>query len=258
MIQHFGYSMKYNKLTRPDSAVENELMERGFHQWMREQKVLSGRVLTVDKDYDRKFHLVQDGVGNQIDQALGWLSETANGKYNPLRDLIMKRFDYVSRMRLLEALKAHHAVPIIEKHISLGRKVVLFHNFIDGGGFNPFSFDESWNSVVIVNNRDRDTQVKVRELHREFVAANSYVRDMDFKKLGSPIETISKAFPDVLVFNGKTPVKRKNEYIERFNLDKTKDASLIDRSADIIVIQSDAGQAGISAHDTTGAHQRVL
>lgn len=55
MMQHFGYSMRYNKLTRPDAQVDNRVMEVQFHEWLRKEGVLSGRQLDIDKDYNRGF-----------------------------------------------------------------------------------------------------------------------------------------------------------------------------------------------------------
>jgi hypothetical protein len=41
-------------------------------------------------------------------------------------------------MRLLEAIKARAAIDYINQSLALGRKVVVFHDYNEGGGINPF------------------------------------------------------------------------------------------------------------------------
>ncbi|MFH3639308.1 hypothetical protein WAH83_20995, partial [Acinetobacter baumannii] len=53
-------------------------------------------------------------------------------------EIIAKRFDYLARRRLLEAIKAEACVDMVKKHLALGRKVVIFHDYNEGGGFAPF------------------------------------------------------------------------------------------------------------------------
>jgi hypothetical protein len=74
-IQHLGYRKRVGKLTKPDAEVKQEVMERQLHEYLKKTGSLAGRMLTVDKDYDRKFVLAHDAVGNQIDQALNFLQE---------------------------------------------------------------------------------------------------------------------------------------------------------------------------------------
>ena len=115
MVNHFGYRMRYNKLTEPDANVNREVMEQQFHQWLRDQGSLSGRSLKVDYDYDRKFVLVDDAIGTKIDEGLKWLSEAEDRRFYPIYELINDQFDYLKRMFLLESIKARHAVPVIKK-----------------------------------------------------------------------------------------------------------------------------------------------
>ena len=285
-IQHFGYRMRNNKLTQPDAGVDNGVMEREFHEHLKKTGALSGRVLDEDWDYDRKFVLIDDAVGNQIDQALAWLSE--NRRFAGLSKLIRDQFTYLNRMRLLEAIKAHHAVPIIKEHLALGRKVVVFHDYNQGTGFSPFDItfidsdgkpteEREPGHVGLVLSADATTsllnedgqveeyeeietsmgtvtqakQVRIADLYAEFVAANPYVKRMDFGKMRNPIETLTAAFPEALVYNGTISKGRRTRAKESFNSDAPD-------SAKLIIVQAAAGQAGISLHDTTGQHQRVL
>ncbi|MDF2653525.1 MAG: putative methyltransferase type 11, partial [Paenibacillus sp.] len=51
MLENFGYRMRYNKLTRPEGNVDSSVMESQFHEKLRNDGALSGRMLTVDKDF---------------------------------------------------------------------------------------------------------------------------------------------------------------------------------------------------------------
>ena len=251
-MQHFGYRMRTGKLTKPDAGVVSDIMERQFHEWMRRQRVLSGRVLTVDKDYDRKFVLVDDAIGTQIDRAMEFLNTAGNGRFRPLADIVWKRFDYLSRMQLLEAIKAKHAVSYIKAQHALGRKVVVFHDYNVGGGFNPFQFRfaEGEEHSIQLTDGKRVT-VKLADLVADFYAQNPYVERMDFSGLPSPLIQLTRAFPGALVYNGTVPKRVRSEAKARFNADGNPKDNLI-------IVQSAAGEAGISLHDTTGKFQRVI
>lgn len=239
-MQHFGYRMRYNKLTAPEAGVDSELMEQGFNQHLKEVGALSGRRLEVPYDYDRKFVMVDDAVGQKIDQGLAFLREHADGKYRKVYDAVMATFDYQRRMYLLESIKARAVVPMIKEHMKLGRKVVVFHDYNKGGGFDPFSA-----GLASINEAD------VKALAREaFAARPDIFKKMDLKGLFSPIDTLTAAFPDALFFNGTVPKQKRRDNADTFN----DDAS----GKDLIVLQSDAGREGVSLHDTSGQHMRVL
>lgn len=72
MMQHFGYRMRYGKLTQPDAKVDSGLMQRQFNTWLKKKGSLSGRMLDVAADYDRRFILVDSAIGQRIDDALEW------------------------------------------------------------------------------------------------------------------------------------------------------------------------------------------
>lgn len=234
-IQNFGYRMRYNKLTKPDAEVDNSIMETQFHEKLRQEGVLSGRCLTVDKDYDRGFILVDGGVGKAIDEGFEKLSD--DKKYNELYDYFRKNFTHYKRMYLLEAIKAKAAIPLIKEYIKDGKKVVVFHDYKKGGSVNPFSLGDY---------PDED----IARMYSDFEEDYPELAKMHLK-LPSPIETLSKTFGDeLLIFNGDIPKKIRSTNVQTFNNDGS--------GKNIILVQSDAGQAGISLHDTTGKHQRVL
>jgi hypothetical protein len=239
-MQHFGYRMRYNKLTQPEAGVDSELMEQNFNQHLKEVGALSGRRLEVPYDYDRKFVMVDDAVGQKIDQGLAFLREHEDGKYREVYKAVMDTFDYQRRMYLLESIKARAVVPMIKEHMKLGRKVVVFHDYNKGGGFDPFASGLA--SIV-----EQDVKALAREA---FAARPDIFKKMDLKGLFSPIDTLAAAFPDALFFNGTVPKAKRRANADTFN----DDAS----GKDLIVLQSDAGREGVSLHDTSGQHMRVL
>lgn len=254
-MQHFGYRMRYNKLTSPEAGVNLELLEQQFNQTLKDSGALSGRRLEVNHDYDRKFVLIEAGIGKKIDEAFKYLGDVAS-EANEKRDsspeaatyaetvrnvayATQKAFDYQSRMYLLESIKARAVVPIIKQHIALGRKVVVFHDYNKGGGFNPFE-------------RVLETlgEPAHRAVARKLFDARPDLFKLDFSGLYSPIETLSAAFPNALFFNGTVPKKQRRQNADLFNTDTDEHP--------LIVLQSDAGREGVSLHDTTGKYQRVL
>ena len=237
MMRHFGFRMRYNKLTVPDVGVNSQLMEQQFNEWLKQTGALSGRRLEVPFDYDRKFVLVDDAVGTKIDEALKYLREAEDGRYRFIYDVVMAQFDYQRRMYLLEAMKARAAVPIIREHMAAGRKVVVFHDFNKGGGFDPFA--EALGGILFPDKRALAKQVLSQPMFQ-----------IDFSGLNSPIETMRAAFPDALFFNGTIPKSQRRANADLFNDDES--------GRNLIVVQSDAGREGVSLHDTTGKHQRVM
>ncbi len=257
MMQRFGYRMRYNKLTAPESGVNSQLMEQQFNEHLKKEGALSGRKLEVPFDYDRKFVLVDDAVGTKIDNALKYLREQSleaekraresNGDqaamteaehWRNLFNVIDKRFDYQSRMYLLESIKAKAAVPMIRDYLKSGRKVVVFHDYNQGGGFDPFT--PAMGSELAPGQR---------EFNQRVLASRPDLFKLDLKDLRSATETLTEAFPNALLFSGTVSKAQRRANADTFNDDKGK--------AGLIVVQSDAGREGVSLHDTTGKFQRV-
>lgn len=251
-MRNFGYRMRTNKLTAPEAGVDSELMEQNFNQWLKSTGALSGRRLEVPFDYDRKFAVVDDAVGQKIDEGLKFLREDSDGRYREVYDGVMKQFDYHRRQYLLESIKARAAVPIIKEHMKLGRKVVVFHDFNKGGGFDPFV--EGMNALPTdkpgMDKNGNQTTVNLKALAQEAMAKRPDLFKLDLKGLRSPIATLGEAFDNALFFNGTVPKKQRRANADAFNDDNGAN--------DLIVVQSDAGREGVSLHDTTGERQRVL
>lgn len=235
-MQHFGYRMRYNKLTQPEAGVNSELMEQQFNQHLKDTGALTGRTLDVPHDYDRKFALIDDAAGRKLDAALKYLNEAENGKFRPIYEEVMRTFDYQRRMFLLESMKARAAVPMIKQHLALGRKVVVFHDYNKGGGFSPFA--EALDGI----------KPEMRETARQLFQQPRF--KIDFSDLYPAIDTMVMAFPGAMLFNGTVSKAQRRKNADLFNDDNS--------GKNLIIVQSDAGREGVSLHDTTGKHQRTL
>lgn len=254
-MQHFGYSMLYNKLNEPDpKKVDVGLLQRQFNAWLKKKGSLSGRQLEVAADYDRRFVLVDSAIGNQIDEAMNWLSENARNApkddrgFYELRDRINDKFDYLSRRYLLEAIKATEAIPIVKAHMAMGRKVIVFHDYLQGGGFNPFNVPPMTVSAD-GNAEDRARAEQFNAALRQFNAKFSALVNAPLGEMTSPIDVFKRELPQVLLINGSENPKEKLKRYKVFQ----DDAS----GPQVMLVQS-AQNAGWSGHDTTGKHQRVL
>lgn len=243
-MQNFGYRMRYGKLTSPESGVDVDLLERQFTEGLKNKGIISSRKLTIPVDYSRQFILMDDTLGKEIDEGL----EKARDwdKYKNLYDVVNKRFSYIYTNQLMEALKARWAVDRIKKHLALGRKIAVYHTYIDNTPAHPFDFSDTqlWAGVEDV----KKLQEEIEQFHRE----NPQYQALDMRGLTSPIQTLQRHFGDkVVLFNGTITNKTKrNQAIKDFQNDNS--------GKDIIVVQIDAGKEGISLHDKTSKHQRVV
>ena len=242
-MQHFGYRMRYNKLTQPEVGVDRGLMQRQFNTWLKRRGVLSSRLLDVKADYDRRFVLFDSAIGNRIDEAFTWLADHRRDStgHAKLEELVNKQVDYLTRRYLLEAIKATEAVPIVRAHMALGRKVVVFHDYIKGGGVNPFALD-----LGLVDAGDR---AAVASALAEFQGQFGDLERAQLHKLPSPLQVFRQEFPELLVVNGREKRRDNLAAYEAFNDDG--------RGPTVMLVQS-AKDKGWSGHDTTGKHQRVL
>jgi GNAT superfamily N-acetyltransferase len=246
MVQNFGYRIRYHKLTKPEAAVDSGVFEREMHEKLKREGVLSGRALQIEADYDRKFVRVQDAQGEQIDEALDYIRDNVDRQtdegqdWAELQDHVAKNFNYLRRMQLLEAIKAKAAIPDIKAHLKMGRKVVVFHDYNVGGGFNPFTSEDT----VI------PTEGALKAYDR-LLAALPFVEKLDFEGYGAPIDSLTAEFGDrAVLYDGTITNKKRAKNKDDFNRDGS--------GVDIIIVQSDAGKSGLSLHDVTNKHQRIL
>ena len=275
MIKHFGYRMRMGKLTKPDADVNTDLMEINFNKWLKQQGVLSGRKLKVAPDYERGYILVDGGVGKQIDEgmkvATEWGVSDSDQKYGKLHELFENKLKGNKTRYLLEAIKAKEAVNLIKQYTKAGKKVVVFHDFklnksgavesksIDDSGSIKGSLDfnanESKNPFVLTDEDfkymdevDRNT---ARQQYSRFCKDHPELLNLNLDDLKTPIERLTAEFGDTIrIFNGDVSKKKRETAVQEFNDDSSK--------VKIILCQRASAKEGISMHDTTGKHQRVL
>jgi protein-L-isoaspartate O-methyltransferase len=245
LMSRFGYRMRYNKLTEPESSVDVALMEREFNSWLQSIGALSGRVLDMDADYSREFIDVPSELGSKIQAGLDSMSD--HDTYPTLSGARYKAFDYHYTSLLLESLKVRAAVDRIRKHLDLGRKVVVFHSRNQGVAKHPFSLDRIMATAKVSGD-------EAKELRREF---NAWARKhpdlagLNLSSLQNVPEAMAGAFGDQAVFfNGTVPTATREQGVADFNDDTGRSR--------VFVVQIDAGKEGISLHDTTGKFPRVM
>lgn len=246
-MENFGYKMRYNRLERPSADVDTDLMEREFNRKMVESGAMHGRMLSSAYDYDRGFIRVDAGIGKKIDEGFDWLRDQP--KYSELSDFLRGRFTGQQKYYLLEAIKAKQAIPLIKEYLKEGKKVVIFHNFNKGGADNPFAISRE--GMDHLERLDSELADHILEQYHEFQAERPDLAGLNLNDLESPIETLSKDFGDELaLYNGTLSKGEREKNKNSFNNDDSK--------TKIILVQSAAGQAGVSLHDTTGKYQRAL
>jgi hypothetical protein len=237
MMQHFGYRMRYNRLTQPAAGVDPGVMERGFHEFLRRSGALWGRMLTVDKDYSRQFIDVESKLGSEIERGLSIIYDFNDKRFERLRDAVRKKYDWHYTLLLMEGLKARASVPRIKQHLALGRKVVVFHARNQGVASHPFD---------IVPRSDREK--KELEL---FHATYPEFRALEVGTLSNTADRLAAVFGDAAVIIrggvGRGALRRR---IEAFQ----DDASPVK----VAIVQLDKGKEGVSLHDLSGRMPRVM
>ncbi len=240
-IEHFGYKIRYNKLTRPDKEVDSRIMEVQFHDDLVNSGAMRGRQLELDQDYDRGFILVDGGIGKKIDEGFEWLQEHRD-KYGDLLDYLQKKFDRRQRKYLLESIKAQQAIPLIKQYIKQGKKVVLFHkSMVEHDNTHPFQVD--------LTRIAEDSPA--RQQWETFQHERPDLVELSLGNIPAPMETLRNALgKNAAYVDGQTSKADRQNGIDKFNDDNS--------GLNVIVCQQDAANAGISLHDTTGKHSRVL
>lgn len=243
-VSNFGYRMRYNKLTQPEAGVDVGLMEREFVERLRREGAVAGRKLEIPFDYSREFVLLDSQIGKAISDGMSVVRGFADGQKNNYRELpqvLGKRYSYLYQSQLLEAIKARQSVERIEQHLALGRKVIVFHNYISALPAHPFNFD------VLLSSENKALADEVRHFYENY----PQYRKLDLGALGNPVDTLLEAFgARAAVFNGQVSASARAAAIEAFNRPGS--------GVDLIVVQMEAGKEGISLHDTTGTAQRVV
>lgn len=246
-VKNFGYKIRYNRLEQPDPDVDNSIMEMEFHEKLKNDGAISSRRLVIDKDYDRGFILVDGGIGKKVDEGFEYLFNSKNN-YTNLANFFNKSYGYYNKLFLLEAVKAREAINLIKEYKKTGKKIVVFHRYLKNESKHPFKLsfdDEQFKSLTSY------TKNRIKDEYERFCKERPDLVNLDLSELTSPIQTLTEAFGDkIAIYNGSLSAKEKNDSLSKFNDDNS--------DVDVILVQADAGSAGISLHDKTGKHQRVL
>lgn len=247
-MEHFGYRMRYNKLTVPDSHVNVGLMERNFYEKFRKEGIISGRKIQVDKDYSRDFIIVNSEVGARIDQGKELFhSSDFSDRFKYLSKYQHRKFNYNYTNQLLECIKAKEVIPRIEEHLKLNRKVVIFHNYNNSLPSHPFHFD---GNELIGSEEESGDKIGLFEDIERFNGEYPELLDLDLSNLVNPRQTIKRYFPKALEINGTISKKKRIHNIDLFNDN--------DSNYNLLIVQTKAGKEGISLHDKIGGINRVL
>lgn len=257
-LTHFGagYKFRYGRLerglTNADALVKQEI---AFSDYLEnELGTKSGRIIDSEYDYSRDFPMVTLKRAQDINDAIeGVWREDA---LNPLSDALRQVwFNYNYTSALLETMKISATIPRMREHLKMGRKVVVFHRRVQSKEAlkPPFRTMLSIAREQVRSESDAETKKKLRDaialFEKKHEGLLQYEQTLDYSM---PREQIAEAFGEenVLFFSGKESGKTKNKAVELFNDD--------DSGKNIIVIQEASGKEGISLHDTSGKHQRVL
>lgn len=242
LVSNFGYRMRYNKLTQPESGVDMDLMERAFTDRMIKSGAISGRAIDVPFDYSREFVLVDAGLGADLDRGMGilfgWIDRDQN-KWNHIGEIARQRFRYHYVQQLMEAIKAMQAVGRIRQHIALGRKAIVFHSYVNSMPFHPFR-----------GLSDLAASPEAKKEVEEFESRYPDLLSLDVGDIVNPLRLLEREFGDAVVFyNGTVSEKKREQNVNAFNDDNSP--------VKVLVGQVQSIKEGVSLHDTTGKHVRV-
>lgn len=257
--EHFGaaYKWRYGRLEHSERNTEAiAQQEREFSDWLQHTLcTMSGRIIDSEYDYSRDFPVVSVEHAEEINNAA---EEILRDKYfNMAYHKVFGNYNYAGA--LFETLKVATLIPRIKQHLEAGRKVVIFHRRVESKTplIPPFAAMLSACHAIIdemkMKNKPKEeidaARHRLEELKEKWRGLLKWESMLDYSM---PREQIAKAFgaDNVLYFSGQESTKAKNQAVDSFNNDES--------GKNIIVIQEASGKEGISLHDTTGKHQRVL
>lgn len=214
-------------------------------------QTISGRIIDSPFDYSRDFPTVTLDKAEEFNNAMEELSRNKATSY--AYHEVMGDYNYTSA--LFESMKVTQIIPRLKEHFARGRKAVIFHRRVESKNplVPPFKtiFDVAVQSLKEEYDATKKAENKkeIARLRRKYAGMLEWEQTLDLRM---PREQLADAFGknNVLFFSGKESKKIKDKAVEDFN----NDAS----GKNVIVIQEDSGKEGISLHDTTGQHQRVL
>lgn len=254
-----GYRWRYGRLeSHTENAEALSRQEVNFSDYLQNNLgTMSGRIIDSEYDYSRQFPSVTVSMAGAFNNALHDVYR--EDEFKPLRDAFHAVFsNYNYSTALFETMKVSAVVPRIKEHLAMGRKVVIFHRR-KASKFDlmpPFELalaqaaSEVSGATPEAQKIEREKVMKATQAFRQkYGALLRWEKTLDYSM---PREQLVEAFgaDKVALFSGSESSKSKNKAIADFLKDEG--------GKDIIVIQEGSGKEGISLHDTTGKHQRVL
>ena len=254
-LEHFGagYKWRYHRLestgSNPEAVSKQEV---AFSDYLQHTlQTMSGRIIDSPFDYSRDFPTVTLGKADEFNNAMEELSReeaTRDSYYGVMGD-----YNYTSA--LFESMKVAQIIPRLKDHLVRGRKIVVFHRRVESKNplIPPFKaiFDGAADALEgeYDATKKAEKKKKIAALRRKYAGMLEWEQTLDLRM---PREQLADAFgkDGVLFFSGKESKKTKDKAVADFNSDTS--------GKNIIVIQESSGKEGISLHDTTGNHQRVL
>lgn len=237
LIDKFGYiANEQGDIIPPPvySGIDVGALERSFADSLISSGAMRGRKLNNGFDYARQFMKIENSFASKFDDAMSILAKSKN--FSNLYAFYKKRLGWLYLSKMGESVKAKELVPFIKEAIQDNNKIVVFHKFVEGGlNEHPFKIEKAPNkSVEFEYNEFRS---KYPQFFEDYVFEN-------------PIDLYKREFgKSIAFFNGKDKGIDGNS-TKMFNDD--------DSDVKIIMVQSDAGSAGISLHDTTGKYKRII
>lgn len=258
---------------RYGQVLDTTAKEIAFHDKLVEDGAMVNRRLVGDKDYNRRFIKVKtnniteklkeiahvmgaiSGAGGEItlsekgkvvEEAKKRAAEDApipsgKGKEGSFADLWLSRMNMALDF-VLETEKASASVPVIKSYLSRGKKVVLYHDLKENKITRPFKLTDA--EYKRMNAEQKKQYNAFKKMFPEYA-------DLDLSQELSAINIIKEAFGDKVRFvNGNESDGKRKAAVKEFNDDNS--------GVDVIMVTSAAGQEGISLHDKTGTHPRVL
>ena len=246
MVDQFGYERKQDGTVRIQRVMgtsipmPNHILEAKWHDMLVDSGAMINRRLEIQQDYNRRFVKVDGGIGAEIDKGFEILKDYRKGDLN---QILAERFEYSKRCRLLEAIKADAAIPMIKEYLKQGKKVVIFHDYKskDPVG-HPFKLDKE--ELTKLSQDARDEYERLKKEHPElFLLEVNAFHNVD--------QTLEQEFKGKMAaINGDISFDKRTQIVKAFNNDNS--------GLDIVSVVAEAGKEGISLHDTTGNHPRVL
>lgn len=261
-LENFGaaYKMRYNRIEKSgENADFVSRQEIEFSQKLTEMGVMSGRMINSEMDYSRDFPTVtgfnSDVFNNALNDVFNYKEDAAFDSLIPFFSDVFHDYNYSTK--LFEVLKTSASVARMREHLDSGRKIVVFHRRRQGDVAPPFLLSlnkaiDFMHGIDDGTEEDRKLKSKIASEVRAFMDKYGSLLDYEQTLNYLPVvDQLKDVFGDrVAAFNGSVSTGGKNSAVEEFNRD--------DSGVDILVIQEESGKEGISLHDQTGVHQRVL